>query len=276
MRSLLLPRGQLTFEHLAVMGILNLTTDSFHAASRVSEGELLRRAEAMLEEGVAVLDLGAESTRPGSDPVPADVEEERITQGVRALRKAFPEAVLSVDTYRAPTAHRAMTEGADIINDISALTFDDAMADTAARHKAGLILMHIKGEPKTMQQAPHYEDLMGEVKAFLRRAIDKALAAGCSPASLMLDPGIGFGKSFDHNVELLRRLSELRLDDLPLLVAASRKGFIGKHLGGLPSEERLEGTIAVTCQAVVGGAEMVRVHDVKENLRAARVMELFA
>lgn len=264
----------LTYERMLVMGIVNATPDSFFAASRakaVDDG--LKRAAQMLEDGADILDIGGESTRPGSDPVSVEGEIARVAPLIEAVKKRFPSAVLSVDTYRAATAQAAIDAGADIINDISAMESDAAMAATAVKNAAPVILMHMKGTPRTMQDNPVYQDVVRAVTDYLQGRIGYAKAQGLKDTQLLVDPGIGFGKTVEHNLMLMKRLREFTSFGLPVLLAASRKGTIGQVLGGLPPEERLEGTLATTAQAVACGAQMVRVHDVKEHVRLVRMLE---
>lgn len=263
-----------TFERMEMMGIINVTPDSFFAGSRAASVEdAVRGADEMMAQGAVFLDIGGESTRPGSDPVTGDQEIERVCPAIRAIREKHPEAILSVDTYRAATARAAVEAGADIINDISAMTFDRDMARTAAELETPIILMHINGTPDHMQDHPHYDDVAAEVHAFLEERIAAALEAGVAKDRIIIDLGIGFGKTFDHNMTLLREID--RFDDLgmPHLLAVSRKTFIGKLLGEEEPADRLAGTCAVTAWAAAHGIEMARVHDVRPNLDAARMTE---
>ena len=265
-----LPLGDRT----RIMGILNLTPDSFHQESRLdSPDSCLARGEAMLVQGADVLDLGGESTRPGAAAVDPEEEIRRVTPAVRALRSRFPEAVLSVDTTKASVARACLEEGADLINDISGLTFDPDLASTVARGGAALVLMHIQGVPRTMQQAPHYENLLGEVAAFFGEQMARAAQAGLEPERVVLDPGFGFGKTAEHNLELLRHLEAFRPLGRPLLVGASRKSTLGTVLGQPDPADRLEATLAVTSLCAWQGVSLVRVHDVAENVRAARMVD---
>ena len=264
----------LHYERMLIMGILNATPDSFFAASRTQVADnALARAAAMVEDGADILDIGGESTRPGSDPVSAEEEQQRVVPVIEAIKKRFPNTIISVDTYRASTAQAALSAGADIINDISAMEADEQMAATAVKMKAPVVLMHMQGTPRTMQKNPVYQDVTREVTAYLQERIDYAKAQGLRNDQLLVDPGIGFGKNVDHNLTLMKRLREFTSFGLPVLLAASRKGTIGQVLGGLPAEERLEGTLATTAQAVVSGAHLVRVHDVKEHVRLVRMLE---
>ncbi len=263
----------LGYARTAVMGIINLAQDSFYAGSRQSGlADILRTAAAMLDDGADILDLGAESTRPGAQPVMETLEQERLLPAVAALKKAFPGSIVSVDTYRASTACRAIECGADIINDVSAAG-DPGMAPLAAKTGVPLVIMHMKGSPSNMQDDPQYEDVVREVCEFFARRIEALSQAGITGDKLIIDPGIGFGKKVEHNLTLMRRLKELGSFGLPVLLAASRKGTVGQVLGGLPPEDRLFGTVALSCQAVVSGAQLVRVHDVRENVQAIRMLE---
>lgn len=276
MNSFILKDGrEISFHQTEMMGIINVTENSFYDKSRVSSDDVLQRAAKFVDEGALILDIGAESTRPGIDPVAQEVEIERITHAIRAIRKAHPDCLLSIDTYRASTAEAAILEGADIINDISGLTFDPKMADIVAKYQVPIIIMHIQGTPKNMQQNPQYNDVVQDVTEFFERQIQVALDHGVKKERIILDPGIGFGKNYDHNITLIREIDFMKKFNMPILLAVSRKTFIGQRLGNLPPQDRLEGTIAVSCFAAQKGIEMVRVHDVKENLRAVRVMELF-
>ena len=264
----------LTYEKLCVMGILNITPDSFYAGSRVPQLQtVLERAGKMLADGAGVLDIGGESTRPGSDSVDGEEERRRVLPVIEALRKEYPEAVLSVDTYRADTAEAALAAGADIINDISAMEADARMADVVEKSKAPIILMHMRGTPKNMQQNCEYKNVVEEVAVYLAQRAQLLRERGVGADKIILDPGIGFAKDVQQNLLLMRDLHTLTSFGYPVLLAASRKSTIGAVLGGVPAEERLEGTIATSLQAVYAGAQMVRVHDVLENVRAIRVLE---
>ncbi|MCY3035879.1 MULTISPECIES: dihydropteroate synthase [Aerococcus] len=276
MHSFVLRDGRkIDFQQTEIMGIINITKNSFYKESRVSEENLMQRVDQFIQEGALILDIGAESTRPGIDPVDEDTEIENIQRAVSMIREKYPNILLSIDTYRATTAEAAILAGADIINDISGLTFDERMADVVAKYQVPIIIMHIKGKPKDMQNDPHYDDLITEVEEFFDRQIQLALDHGVQKNKIILDPGIGFGKNYEHNVSLIKNIDFMKKYQLPILLAVSRKTFIGQRLGGLEPGQRLEGTIAVSCFAAMKGIEMVRVHDVKENLRAIRVMELF-
>ena len=264
----------LSYEKMCVMGILNITPDSFYEGSRVPLlDDVLTRAGLMLEHGAQILDIGGESTRPGSDSVDGQEERRRVLPVIEALRKAYPEAVLSVDTYRADTAEAAIAAGADIINDISAMEADERMLEVAVRTKAPIILMHMRGTPKNMQQNCQYQDVVQEVAVYLAKRAQLLREQGVGADKIILDPGIGFAKDVEQNLRLMRDLKVLTSFGYPVLLAASRKSTIGAVLGGVPASERLEGTIATSLQAVQAGAQMVRVHDVLENVRAIRMLE---
>ena len=264
----------LTYDKMCVMGILNITPDSFYEGSRVSAlADVVARAGQMLEQGAQVLDIGGESTRPGSDSVDGDEERRRVLPVIKALRREYPEAVLSVDTYRADTAEAALSVGADIINDISAMEADARMADVVVRTKAPIILMHMRGTPKNMQQNCQYQDVVQEVAVYLAQRAQLLREQGVGADKIILDPGIGFAKDVEQNLRLMRDLHVLTSFGYPVLLAASRKSTIGTVLGWIPAAERLEGTIATSLQAVYAGAQMVRVHDVLPNVRAIRMLE---
>ena len=270
--TLLADGRRITYEKTRVMGIINVTPDSFFTPSRAEE-DLLLRAERMLADGADILDLGGESTRPGSAPVGAVQEQERVLPAVAALRKAFGQAIISVDTYRAETARLALAEGADIINDITALTGDAAMQPLVCRTKTPVVLMHMRGTPADMQNKCQYDNVVDEVAAYLFERMRTLQAEGFAKDKVILDPGIGFAKNTQQNLLLMQGLKALTGHGAPVLLAASRKKVVGDVLGELAAEERLDGTMATTCQAVFAGANMVRVHDVKENVRIIRMLE---
>jgi dihydropteroate synthase len=258
-----------------VMGILNVTPDSFSDGGQFFALEqAVEHARRLIAEGADILDIGGESSRPGAQPVPEEEELRRVIPVIRALRKesAVP---ISIDTYKAAVAEAALEAGADIVNDISALRFDPQMMKVVAQACVPVVLMHMQGEPRTMQQNPVYTDVVREIKEFLAERIAFARAHGIE--RILIDPGIGFGKTVEHNIEILRRLGELRGLGCPLLIGTSRKSFIGR-LGSttaepLPIHERLEGTIASTVIAVLNGAQIVRVHDVAPMKRALAIVD---
>ena len=253
-----------------VMGILNITPDSFSDGGRYLDPDrALERAWEMVEEGADLIDIGGESSRPGAEPVSAGEELRRVVPVVRKLAAEIP-VPLSVDTVKAKVAEQALEAGARIINDISALNFDPEMAKVAARHRAPVILMHMRGDPRTMQNNPVYSDLIGDILDYLRKSVRKARDRGIE--QVIIDPGIGFGKTTAHNLRILRELDRFLDLGVPLLVGASRKSFIGDVLG-LPVEERLEGSLAVACWAAVKGAHIIRVHDVRQTARVLRMIE---
>ncbi len=257
-----------------VMGILNLTPDSFYDGGRYTDLDCaLARAEQMLSEGADILDIGGESTRPGSDPVPLEEEIRRVVPVIEAIANRYPQAVLSVDTTKSRVARLALQAGACIVNDISGMTFDPEMPSVVAESGALVVLMHIKGTPKTMQQNPTYDDVVAEVCNTLKAHAQRALQAGIPYENIWLDPGIGFGKTVEHNLQLLRNLPTLKALGYPVLVGTSRKSFIGHLLGGLPPEERLEGTLATLALSVAWGADVVRVHDVLPAVRTVRLAD---
>lgn len=264
----------LSYEKMRVMGILNATPDSFYGGSRLNGVEAaLQRAEQMLADGADILDIGGESTRPGSDAVGIEEECRRVVPVIEAIRKAFPEAIMSIDTWHAKVAEAALESGADILNDVTALEGDEAMAGVVERSKAPVILMHMRGTPKDMQTKCEYVNVVDEVACYLKERAAFAETLGLTKENIILDPGICFAKNVEQNLLLMRDLKSLTSFGYPVLLAASRKSTIGAVLGNIPAEERLEGTIATSLQAVYAGAQLVRVHDVKENVRAIRMLE---
>ncbi len=263
-----LPRGRFLAigDEALVMGVVNATPDSFYAASRRRSVSALRDAAlAMAAAGAAIVDLGGESTRPGSDAVGLDEELERVVPAIKAIRRES-DIPLSIDTRKAAVARAALDAGADIVNDIAALA-DPGMAELAAERRVPVILMHMRGEPKTMQNAPLYEDCPAEVFAFLLNAASRAEAAGISRLAILLDPGFGFGKRLGDNLELIARLPELAAAGYPILVGLSRKSFVGA-ITGRETEGRLAGSLGAACAAYEGGARIFRVHDVAETVDA--------
>jgi len=250
-----------------VMGILNVTPDSFYDGGLHFEpADAVQRGLRMAAEGADLVDVGGESTRPGAEPVGAEEEWSRIGPVVEGLAVEGSVPV-SVDTTKSEVARRALDAGASVLNDVSGLRFDAELADLAAATGAGLVLMHMRGTPRTMQEDTEYDDLMGEIRGFLDSAVARARERGCRPEQLVVDPGIGFGKSARGSLELIARLGELTSLGPPVLVGPSRKSFIGETLG-LPAEERLEGTLAACVAAWERGARVFRVHDVREARRA--------
>jgi dihydropteroate synthase len=254
------------------VGVVNVTPDSFFNGGLYFEpARAIEHALALAADGADIIDIGGESSRPGSSPIPAKEEKKRILPVVEVLKQK-DNVLVSVDTTKAEVAEAALAAGADIINDISAGRFDPRMLPLAARSGAGLILMHMKGTPRTMQIAPHYDDVLGEVGAFLKDRLEAAEACGVERDSILLDPGIGFGKTLEHNLALLNNLEALAALDRPLLVGISRKAFIGKILK-LEAPDRLEGTLAAAVVSVLHGASLLRVHDLVAVKRALAVAE---
>ncbi len=253
-----------------LMGILNVTPDSFSDGGKFFSAErAIDHALAMVDEGADFIDVGGESTRPGSEPLPLEEELQRVLPVIEKLSGKI-SVPISIDSYKATVADAALSAGAVLVNDISGLTFDEAMAQTIAQHRASVVLMHIKGTPRTMQQNPQYDNVVSEVAMFLENQAQKAQAAGIM--QVIVDPGIGFGKKLEHNLQLMRNLQELEKIGFPLLVGPSRKSFIGTILD-LPAGERLEGTAAAVTTCILNGAHIVRVHDVKEMKRVAKVAD---
>jgi dihydropteroate synthase len=260
-------------ERTLVMGVLNVTPDSFSDGGKYLDSEeAVARALEIERAGADILDIGGESTRPGSQGTRAEEELRRIMPVLRKLRGHL-KIPISVDTSKSEVAEAAAGAGAEILNDVTALRVDPRLAEVARRRKMPLILMHMRGEPRTMQKKPFARDVVRDVAAGLRRAVAEARRAGVAKSQIVVDPGIGFGKSAEQNYELLARLPELARLGFPLLVGTSRKGFIGKVLGGAPEGERLWGTAATVAASILGGAHIVRVHDVAELVQVARVTD---
>lgn len=249
-----------------VMGIINVTKDSFYPSSRVMDKDLLlRRVEEFINNGVDILDLGGESTRPGAQKISLEEELERVVPAVEIIRSNF-SIPISLDTYKAKVAQEGLEKGADIINDISGLQFDEDMVKIAQKYKAPVIINHIQGTPDTMQESPSYSDVITEITDFFAERIDFCLNNGLQLEQIILDPGIGFGKRLEDNLKIIKYLDEFKIFGLPLLIGASRKTLI-KDVLKLDVDERLEGTLAITAVAMQKGAHIIRVHDVKENKR---------
>jgi dihydropteroate synthase len=255
-----------------IMGILNVTPDSFHDGGRYYRRDrAVERAYAMRGEGADIIDIGGESTRPGSRPVEADEEIDRVCPVIESIAGDIGIPV-SVDTSKSAVACAALRAGASIVNDISGLTFDGGMAAAVAERDAGLVLMHIQGRPETMQDNPRYGDLIGEIRSFLEEAVRKAVAGGVDRGKIIVDPGIGFGKTLEDNYRIIHNLHEFRKIGLPVLVGLSRKSLIGKLY---PREEdRLPATIALNTVAILNGADIIRVHDVRAHRLALDGLEM--
>ena len=255
------------------MGVLNVTPDSFSDGGKFNLLNLaLKHVNSMLEHGADIIDIGGESTKPGSDPVSVDEELNRVIPVVIEVKKRSNNALISVDTYKSVVAKEAIEAGADIINDISGLAYDKDMAPLLAKNDVPVVLMHIQGKPKTMQENISYNDLIDDIKQYFERRCDYALKSGIKKNNIILDPGIGCGKTFNNNFKLLKNLKKFKNMAYPLLIGPSRKAFIGDVLN-LPPDERLEGTIATVVAGILNGANIVRVHDVKEIKRAVVVTE---
>lgn len=263
--------GQLLSLHEPqVMGILNITPDSFYSGSRTeAEDDICRRLHQLMDEGADMIDVGAYSTRPGADDVSEEEEMERLRRGLRVVRREFPEVPVSVDTFRANVARMAVEEeGADIINDISGGDMDRQMFRTVARLHVPYVLMHMQGVPRSMQQAPHYDNVRREVMVHLAERVDLLHQMGV--ADVVVDPGFGFGKTLDHNYELMEHLEDFHELGCPLLVGISRKSMIYKLVGGTP-QTALNGTTVLNTVALLKGAHILRVHDVAPAVEAKKM-----
>lgn len=271
--GIVLRNGSLDFSKRAyVMGVLNVTPDSFSDGQRFFEPEAaVEHAFRMEEEGADLIDIGAESTRPGAEPVPLKEELRRILPVLERLSGSL-KVPISIDTYKSQVAEKAIQCGAEIVNDISGLNFDPDLKNLIARYDVAVIIMHMKGNPRNMQQNPHYRDLLGEICSYFEKSISAAAQAGVSSEKIIVDPGIGFGKTLPHNLEILRGLESFKVLGKPIMVGTSRKSFLGKILN-LPVDDRLEGSIAAAAYAVMRGANIVRVHDVASTVRALRTIE---
>lgn len=254
-----------------IMGILNVTPDSFYAESRTSDEEhIAARVQQLMDDGADMIDIGGYSSRSGADDVSPEEEMNRLRRGLRVVRRLYPEVPISVDTFRADVARMCVEEeGADIINDISGGMMDCQMFRTVARLGVPYILMHMQGTPDTMQQAPHYDNLRREVMLYFAERIDRLCQMGAK--DIIVDPGFGFGKTLEHNYELFHHLDDFNLFNLPLLVGISRKSMIYKLLGGTP-QTSLNGTTVLNTIALMKGAHILRVHDVKEAVEAKRIV----
>jgi dihydropteroate synthase len=256
-----------------VMGIINATPDSFSdGGSFLNPADAVAHGKKLVAEGVEILDIGGESTRPGAESVSASEEMDRVLPVIRALRRES-EVMISIDTSKASVARAALEAGADIINDVTGLRGDPEMPQLAATSQAGVVIMHMQGEPRTMQVAPRYDDVVREVGEFFRQALDRAVGCGIDPMRIALDPGIGFGKTPEHNRCLLANLSAFLEFQRPLLVGLSRKSFLGWLIGSSKMEDRFWPGVALTSLCRERGARIVRVHDVKSHTEALRMTE---
>lgn len=257
------PRTLALGRRTQIMGILNATPDSFSDGGRYAEVDrAVAHALQMVKDGADIIDIGGESTRPGHAPVDAEEEMARVLPVIRAVRRALPDVLISIDSYKAEVAEAALVAGADLLNDVWGMQRDPGIARVAARHQAPIVVMH-------NQEGTAYQDLLGDMLAFFRRALALGREAGLPEELVIIDPGIGFGKTPLHNLEVLQRLAEFRALGRPLLLGTSRKSTIGKVLGGLPPEERVEGTAATVALGIAYGADIVRVHDVLQMKRVA-------
>ena len=256
-----------------VMGVINVTPDSFSDGGKFFKAaDAIAAGKAMEAQGADFVEVGGASTRPGADEVSADEELSRVIPVITALAKEL-SIPISVDTYRAKVADEALKAGALIVNDISAFAFDEAMAETIAKHKASAVAMHIKGTPKDMQDEPKYDDLMAELVSYFENVAWKANVAGIK--QVIIDPGIGFGKTVEHNLQILKNLEVLKRLDTPIMIGVSRKSMIGKILDIKDVNDRHEGTITLNTIGVLNGAHIIRVHDVTEGVRTAKILDAY-
>ncbi len=256
-----------------VMGILNVTPDSFSDGGLyLNKNRAVEHALRMLEEGADIIDIGGESTRPGADRISVKEEIKRVVPVIEKLAGKI-KIPISIDTCKSAVAKAGLSSGASIINDISGLWFDRKIPEVAARHNVPLVIMHSKGTPKNMQKNPVYKSLIPEIIDYFRVGIEFARSAGVKEDKIIIDPGIGFGKTVQHNLEIINRLTEFAGLEKPILLGPSRKSFIGKSSGGLPAAERLEGTAAAIAIGIFNGANIIRVHDVKEMSRVAKIAD---
>jgi len=262
------------YQRTLIMGVLNVTPDSFSDGGRFFEKEkAVDQGQRLAKTGADILDIGGESTRPGAKTLDEEEETRRVIPVIRDLSQRI-ETPISIDTRKARVAEKALAAGAEMVNDISALRFDERMAEVVAEWRVPVVLMHMRGQPETMHLDTHYADLMGEILEFFRQRIDHAESRGVCPEGIILDPGMGFGKSLEqkHNLIILKHLRQFKVLGKPLLVGTSRKAFIGEILG-LPSWEREEGTMATLAVAILNGANIVRVHDVERMRRVVQVVD---
>lgn len=289
MKSTTLQIGSFTFDwgsRTYVMGILNVTPDSFSGDGIIAKGDVIasamNQAREFILHGADILDVGGESTRPGSEPVNAEEEMERVIPVIEELRKNFPQVLISIDTYKAKVADAAIQAGANIINDVWGFRADAEIASVAVKYKTPVILMHNRSNPASVEVreklggaylGAEYDDLIEDVKRELLASVEIAVKAGVEEGLIMLDPGIGFGKKREHNLELINRLGEIRSLGYPILLGTSRKSFIGFTLD-LPPDQRIEGTAATVAVGITRGADIIRVHDVKEMVRVAKMTDV--
>ena len=256
-----------------VMGIVNVTPDSFSDGGKFFSPEVaISHASKLISQGADIIDIGGESTRPGAEQVSEPEELKRVIPVIEKIRTDNPTILISIDTTKASVAKHAVEAGADIINDVSGLSFDNNMTGVVESFDVPVVIMHMKGNPQNMQMNPKYKDIVNEILDFFKMKIKIAIQSGINRSMIILDPGIGFGKTVEHNFELLSRLNEFNVLELPIMIGPSRKSFIGITLD-LPPEDRVEGTAAAVSAGVMNGASIVRVHDVKSMKRVVRIIE---
>ena len=261
-------------EKTYIMGILNVTPDSFSDGGEFLEKDsALKQVEQMINSGADFIDIGGESTRPGSSKTSLDEELKRVIPVISEVRKRFPEIFISVDTYKSKVADEAVSAGADIVNDISGLKFDENMAKVIVRHNIPVVLMHIKGTPENMQKNPHYDNLLNEIFDYFEESIDILVKESGNSKNIIIDPGIGFGKTYENNFELIQRIGEFKSFGVPVLVGASRKSFIGAILDKDNPKDRIIGSLGVAAVSAYKGAKILRVHDVKETLEILKITD---
>lgn len=259
-----------------IMGVLNVTPDSFYNGGKYTTvDKALKRVEEMVNDGADIIDVGGESTRPGSTPVSVDEELGRVIPVIQEVKKRF-NVTISVDTYKSKVAEEAVCSGATIVNDVYALRYDEKMIEIVKKYDTKIVLMHMQGTPQTMQINPQYEDVVKEIRDFLEERINFCLQNGIAKQNIIIDPGIGFGKTTLHNLQILKNLNEFKKLDVPLLVGVSRKSFIGRILGSenspIQPEERLVGSLAVQMFSILNGVDIIRTHDVKETFQTIKIL----
>jgi len=274
-KRFILELGQKTLDlssRTHLMGVLNVTPDSFSDGGRFLKlEEAVKQGLKLAEEGADIIDIGGESTRPGSEPVTIEEELRRIMPVIEELTKRI-QVPISIDTYKSKIAKEVLDSGASMVNDISGLRFDPEMKKVIAEYDVPVVLMHIQGTPRNMQENPKYDNLIEDIKSYLNQSISMAEEAGIGEDKIIIDPGIGFGKTLDDNLKILKNLREFKSLGKPVMIGVSRKSFIGKILD-LPTDERLEGSLAALAIAVINGANILRVHDVKESKRVAKLVD---
>ncbi len=262
----------LNFDEPIVMGILNVTPDSFYDGEEsFSEKQFAEKGLGLLKTGCCILDVGGESTRPGAKEVSFNTEIERVLGVIKKIKKSAPSAIISIDTRKATVAEKALQAGASIVNDVSAGSFDEKMFDVVAKYKAGICLMHSQGLPQNMQDNPYYENVLIDIYDYLKEKITKAESKGISRKKIIIDPGIGFGKSFSHNIEIIKKVSLYLGLGCPLMIGLSRKSFVGEIISERLPSARLAGSMAAMLKTLSIGVNIFRVHDVKETVDAMKV-----